>query len=216
MPKTFPRLLLLASLAAATTALHADTYSYTISAGAANNDPAYNFNASGTFSGPTDPYNSAGLDVTGITGSANGYDFTGVVAPGTTDSRTPATQYGFTFDNVVYPSSAAHADDIGLLLYLSSPMGTSLAHVYYTGITPENPAGYVVDVIDPNEPGASTPFSVSTSLGVRRFSLMRVATSPQPVSAPVPEPGTLGLLLTGLGALGGRLALGRRGRRKES
>jgi len=211
MPKTFPRLLLLATLAAATTALQADTYNYFISAGAANNDPAYNFNASGTFSGPTDPYNSAGLDLTGITGSATGYDFTGVVAPGTANSQTPTTQYGFTFDNVVYPSESAHVDDVGLLLYLSSPMGTSLAHVYYTGITPENPAGYVVDVIDPNEPGASTPFSVSTSLGVRRFSLMRVASTP----APVPEPSTVAMLLTGVGALGGRLVAGRRFR-KES
>lgn len=212
MPKTFPRLLLLAFLAAAATALHADTYNYSISAGAANNDPAYNFNASGTFSGPTDPYNSAGLDLTGITGSANGYDFTGVVSPGVADSQTPTTQYGFTFDNVVYPSAAAHVDDLGLLLYLSSPMGTSLAHVYYTGITAENPAGYVVDVIDPNEPGAATPFSVATSLGVRRFSLMRVAATP----TPVPEPSTVAMLLTGVGALGGRLVLGCRSRRKES
>jgi hypothetical protein len=211
MPKTFPRLVLLAIFAAAATALHADTYNYSISAGAANNDPAYNFNASGTFSGPTDPYNASGIDLTGITGSANGYDFLGVVAPGITNSRTPATQFGFTFDNVVYPSSAQHVDDIGLLLYLSSPMGTSLAHVYYTGITPENPAGYVVDVIDPNEPGASTPFSVATSLGVRRFTLVRAA----PSASPVPEPGTVGLLLTGLGAMGGRQMLNRRQRRKS-
>jgi hypothetical protein len=188
---------------------HADTYNYVITAGAANNDPAYNFNAAGTFSGPVDPYNSAGLDLTGITGSANGYDFLGVVAPGVANSKTPITMFDFTFDNVVYPSAAQHVDDVGLLLYLSSPIGTSLAHVYYTGITPENPAGYVVDVIDPNEPGASTPFSVATSLGVRRFTLVRAA------ATPVPEPSTVGLLITGIGAPGSKLVLSRRLRRRK-
>jgi hypothetical protein len=75
----------------------------------------------------------------------------------------------FTFDNVLYPASGnAHVDSIGILLYLTSPIGTSLAHVYYTGVTAENPAGYVVDAIDPNEPRAST--------------------------SPVPEPSTLWLM----------------------
>ena len=190
--KTSPKIAIVSILAAATLALHADTYSYQIIAAAANGDPAYNFTASGTFSGPIDPYNSAGIDVTGITGNANGYDFLGVVSPGTTNSQTPATEFGFTFDNVLFPASGAtHVDDIGILMYLSSPIGTSLAHVYSTG------SGYFVDVIDPNEPGASTPFSVVATLGVRNFALTAATASP------VPEPSTLYLLGSGLaGAIG--------------
>jgi hypothetical protein len=211
MPKTSPRLTLLLFFAAATMTLHADTYNYIISAGAANNDPAYNFRATGTFSGPVDPFDQAGLDINGITGSANGYDFLGVVAPGTTNTQNPASQFGYTFDNVVYPAAnAAHVDETGLLLYLSSPMGTSLAHVYYTGITAQNPAGYVVDVVDPNEPGASTPFSVATSLGVRNFTLTRAAASP------VPEPASLALLATGMTAMAGVLAGRRRVGKRQS
>ena len=58
--KNLPKIAILSVLAAAAVALRADTYSYQIIAEAANGDPAYNFTASGTFSGPVDPYNSAG------------------------------------------------------------------------------------------------------------------------------------------------------------
>jgi hypothetical protein len=201
MPKTSPKYLVLLLFAVATGALHADTYNYLINAGAANGDPASNFTAAGTFSGPVDPYNSAGIDITSITGSANGYDFLGVVDSGATNSQKPATEFGFTFDNVLFPSNgAAHTDPSGMLLYLSSPIGTSLAHVYYTGASEENPAGYVVDVIDPNEPGASTPFSVATSLGVRNFSVTRAATP-----SAVPEPSSYVLLGSGLAVMAGAL-----------
>jgi hypothetical protein len=186
--KSLLKVAIVSILAAGSTALRADTYSYQIIAAAANGDPAYNFTASGTFSGPVDPYNSAGIDVTGITGSANGYDFLGVVNPGTTNSQNPGTAFGFTFDNVLYPANGAtHVDDLGILMYLSSPIGTSLAHVYYTG------SGYLVEVIDPNEPGASTPFSVVSTLGVTSFSLAAV-----PAVSSVPEPSTLLLLGSGL------------------
>jgi hypothetical protein len=195
---SFFKIGILSILAATSLVLHADTYSYQIIAAAANGDPAYNFTASGTFSGPVDPYNSAGVDVTGITGSANGYDFLGVVSPGTTNSQTPATEFGFTFDNVLFPANGAtHADDLGILMYLNSPIGTSLAHVYSTG------SGYFVDVIDPNEPGASTPFSIVATLGVRNFALAAT-----PVSA-VPEPSTWLPLGSGLSGVIG-VALRRR------
>lgn len=188
--KASPKLAILSIFAAATMALHADTYSYQIVAGASNGDPASSFTAAGTFSGPVDPYNGAAIDVYSITGSANGYDFAGVASPGTTDSQHPATEFGFTFDNVLFPANGAtHVTSYGILMYLNSPIGTSLAHVYDTS------AGYVVDVIDPNEPGASTPFSVVSTLGVSRFALRAVPQSP-----PVPEPSTWILLGTGVAA----------------
>jgi hypothetical protein len=199
--KTSPKIIFVLLLAAASAALHADTYRYQILAGAANGDPALDFTAAGTFSGPVDPYNSAAIDVTDITGSANGYDFAGVVSPGTTNSQTPATQFGFTFDNVLFPANGStHVDSLGIIMYLDSPLGISLAHVYDTG------DGYIVDVIDPNEPGASTPFTVVASLGVRNF-LVTAA----PVT-PVPEPSSL--LLLGSGSIALAASLRRRVQRR--
>ena len=198
MSKTSLSFAILAVLVAGPIALHADTYSYIINAAAANGDPSYNFTASGTMTGPVDPYNSAGVDITSITGSANGYDFQGVVDPGATDSQTIRTEYGYSFDNVLYPASdAPHTDAAGFLLYLNSPLGTSLAHVYYTGVTSENPGGYEVDVVDPNEPGATTPFGVATPFSVSRFSIRRA------VPPAVPEPSTFWLFGTGLACLAG-------------
>jgi hypothetical protein len=189
MSKTTLSLAFLAFLAAAP-ALHADTYNYIINAGAANGDPSQTLNVSGTFTGPTDPYNSAATDVNAITGSASTYNFVGVVDPGTTNTQTTATYNGLTFDNVIYPGSGSHADANGLLLYLDSPAGTSLAHVYYN-----TTSGYQVDVYDPNEPGATTPFGIdANSFAVSRFSLVR-ASAPPP--SPVPEPSTWMLLGTG-------------------
>lgn len=198
MSKTSLSFAILAVLVAGPIALHADTYSYIINAAAANGDQNYNFTASGTMTGPVDPYNSAGVDITSITGSANGYDFQGVVDPGATDSQTIRTEYGYSFDNVLYPASdAPHTDAAGFLLYLNSPLGTSLAHVYYTGVTSENPGGYQVDVVDPNEPGATTPFGVATPFSVSRFSIRRA------VPPAVPEPSTFWLFGTGLACLAG-------------
>jgi hypothetical protein len=157
MSKTFLSLGLLVTLAAAPLALYADTYSFTISTAAANKDPASVFVGTGTITGPVDPFNPTAFDITSITGSANGYNFLGVVDPGTTNSHTPRTDMGFAFDNVLYTAGDPHTDSIGFLLYLDSPIGTSLAHVFYSGITPQNPRGYEVDVVDPNDPAATTP-----------------------------------------------------------
>ena len=179
--------LALVSLLAIALPSHADTFSFLISTAPANNDPALIFTATGTLSGPVDPSNSNAFDITSITGNANGYAFLGVVDPGATNSETRDTAFGFTFDNVLYINGPL-TDADGFLLDLNSPAGTSLAHVFYTGITAQNPDGYEVDVVDPNDPGAITPFAIES------FTI---------TSAAVPEPGTLALLSTGIAGLAG-------------
>ena len=178
-----------AALALVPLVLHAETFSYQISTSAANNDPAYSFTASGTITGTADPYATGAFDITSITSSGPvvGYNFTGVVSPGTSNSAQTTTSNGYTFNNVLFASNPASlVDSNGFLLYLSSPLGTSLAHVFYNETaTATQPAGYEVDVTDPNDPGAITPFAIDNF------------TVTPPTSA-VPEPSTMTLLGTGL------------------
>ncbi len=189
MLKAIRPLVLIAAVTALPALLHADTYNFTISTGAANKDPATSFVATGTLTGSVDPYNSAALDISSITGSANGYNFLGVVDPGTTNSKKTNSSNGFTFDNVLYTGTGAnHADMTGFLLDLNSPSGVSLAHVFYTGASSTNP--YEVDVVDPGEAGALTPFAVQS------FSIT-------PSTSAVPEPSTIALLGTGILGLAG-------------
>ena len=94
----------------------------------------------------------------------SGYTFTGVVSPGQTDSQHPATVNGITFDNVLFTAASPvagskYTSTDGFLLDLSSVVGTSLAHVYATDT---NPGGYEVDVQDPGDPSALTPFAVES------------------------------------------------------
>lgn len=189
MLKAIGSFALLTAFAAAPVMLHADTFTFTIStASGPGTDPATTFVATGTLTGPADPFTSGAFDIQSITGSANGYNFLGVVDPGTTNSHTTATVDGFTFDNVLYTTGSAFTDANGFLLDLDSPIGTSLAHVFFTGITATNPDGYEVDVIDPNDPGAVTPFAIDS------FTI-----SPNTV----PEPSTLAMLSTGILGLAG-------------
>ena len=174
MPKVLSSLVVLAALAAPC-ALHADTYTYTITTANTSSTPGSTFTSSGTIAGPADPYVAGAFDINTITGAASNYTFSGIVNAGT-NSQTPATMDGFTFDNVLYTGGGNLVDSDGFLLYLTSPAGQSLAHVYYN-------AGYEVDVVDPSDPGDVTPFAI-TSFEV----------SP----SAVPEPGTLALLSTGL------------------
>lgn len=153
-------------------AVRADTYSFSIStAPSSTGSPAANFVASGTLTGNATSATPPTLALTGVTGSAQAYVFSGITPIGTTNS--------FAYDNLLFTSAnATHVDANGILLYLTSSAGTSLAHVY-------NSAGYHVDVFDPRDPGDITPFAIDT------FTLTPSA---------VPEPSTLALL--GTGALG--------------
>ncbi len=157
-------------------AAFADSYSFMISTGtSSHNSPAATFVASGMLTGSPSSSGMSVLNLTGVTGSAQGYTFQSVAPVGT-----PAP---FSFDDLLYTDpTAQHVDASGILLYLRSPAGLSLAHVY------EGASGYQVDVYDPNDPADLTPFAIDT------FTLTASA---------VPEPSTLALLGTGaLGMLG--------------
>ena len=174
MPKVLSSLVVLAALAAPC-ALHADTYTYTITTADTSSTPGSTFTVTGTLAGPADPYAPGAFDINTITGAAASYTFSGIVNAGT-DSENTASMNGFTFDNVLYTGGGNLVDSDGFLLYLTSPAGQSLAHVYYN-------AGYEVDVVDPSDPGDVTPFAITN-----------FEVSP----SPVPEPGTLALLSTGM------------------
>lgn len=139
-----------AFLAATTLAARADSYTFTISTGSTSTTPGTTFVVSGTLNGTlnlSNPSNPA-IDLTSITGQGQGYTFTGVVPVGANSS--------LTYDNLVFTNpTAAHVDALGDLLTLSSPIGTSLAHVYNNG-------DYHVDIFDPNDPVDITPFAIDS------------------------------------------------------
>jgi len=197
-----PKLAILSLFAAATLALHADTYNYTIIAGDPSN-PSATFNATGAMTGTMDPHDSNAIVLSNITGAALEYTFTGVVTvPGSpTDSMTPVMDPAtkIVFDNVVYNpnSNSPSIDTYGVLLTMTNGTGTSYGHVYNTD------SGFVVDVLDPGDPTSQTPFEVAASLSVLRFSTSAVPESP------VPEPATWLLLGTGSAAAVG-MAMRRR------
>jgi hypothetical protein len=165
------RLLALSALLAATTlTAHADTYSFDISTGSTSTTPGTSFNVVGTLTGSPSLTIPSALDLLSVTGSGQGYDFTGIVPLNTNPN--------FTYDNVLYTDpNALHVDASGILIDLSTPFGTSLAHVYETG------GQYEVDVLDPGDSGDVTPFTIDS------FNLTPNA---------VPEPSTFVLLGTGL------------------
>lgn len=161
-------------------AAHADTYSFLITTGSTSTTPGTTFRASGTFTGSVASSTPPAVNLTNVTGAAQGYDFTGVVPVGSNSN--------FTYDNLLFTDpSAFRVDTEGILLTLGSPIGESLAHVFQSG------GGYEVDVVDPNDPGDITPFVIDSN----SFTISR-APSPS-----VPEPSTLALIGTGiLGAIG--------------
>jgi PEP-CTERM motif len=165
-----PRSLIFSAvLSVSAAAALADTYNFTISTGSTTSTPGTTFNVSGILTGHPDPSDPSAIILDGVTGAGQGYAFTGIVPLG--------GQHGFLFDNVLYTNpTATHVDSEGVLLYLSSAAGISLAHTYVNG-------GYRVDVFDPHDPGDVTPFAIDT------FTISPAA---------IPEPQTLLLLGTGI------------------
>ncbi len=157
--------------AASTFAARADSYTFTISTGPTSTTPGTTFVVSGTLTGTpnlSNPSNPA-IDLTDISGAGQGYAFTGVVPVGANPS--------IAYDNLVFTDpDATHVDALGDLITLTSPIGTSLAHVYNNGT-------YHVDIFDPNDPVDITPFAIET------FTLTPDA---------VPEPSSWLLLGTGI------------------
>jgi len=156
----------------------ADSFTFLISTGSTSTTPGSTFTVNGTLTGTPNATIPDAFDITSITGSGQGYTFTGVVPLGAEPS--------IPYDNLLFPDDAnALVDSAGILLDLTSPIGVSVAHVYDNN-------GYHVDVFDPNDPGDITPFTIET------FTITGVA------SSATPEPSTLILIGTGtLGLLGG-------------
>jgi hypothetical protein len=162
-----------ALLTASALTARADSYTFTISTGSTSTTPGTTFIVNGTLTGTlnlTNPSNPA-IDLTSITGAGQGYTFTGVVPLGANST--------IAYDNLIFTDpSAIHVDALGDLITLTSPIGTSLAHVYNNG-------AYHVDVFDPNDPVDITPFAIDT-----------LTLTPTPSA--VPEPSTWPLLATGI------------------
>jgi hypothetical protein len=192
LSKSTLSLVALALVSAAPLRLDASAFSFNISTfNAPGADPATAFTATGTIFGNPDPFVANAFDITSITGTGNGFTFENVIDPGIPNSSTPIFDMGFTFNNVLYITPPPHVDGFGFLVDISSPVGISLAHVYYSGVTALNPGGYEVDVVDPNDPGAITPFAIET------FTAVPAVTTP--------EPSTLLLFGTGFASLAGLL-----------
>jgi PEP-CTERM motif len=169
-----PKWAVVATLAASTLIARADSFTFFITTGSTSTTPGSSFVVNGTLTGTPSATVPNAFDVTGITGSGQGYTFTGVVPLGAEPT--------ITYNNLLYPNNPnALVDSAGILLDLTSPIGVSLAHVYDNN-------GYHVDVFDPNDPGDITPFVIQS------FVITPVATSA------TPEPSTF--LLIGTGAIG--------------
>ncbi len=164
-----------AALASTTLVARADTFTFLISTGSTSTTPGTTFIVNGTLTGTPDPTIPGAIDLTGITGSGQGYTFNSIVPLGTVPT--------LTYDNLLFPGNAAVVDSEGVLVSLTSPIGTSFARVFDNN-------GYEVDVFDPNDPGDITPFAIESFIVTSNSA----ATTPEPSTFVFLGTGTLALV----------------------
>jgi hypothetical protein len=175
MRLSLPQWVVCAALAATTLITRADTFIFLISTGSTSTTPGTTFIVNGTLTGTPDPTIPGAIDLTGITGSGQGYTFNSIVPVGAVPT--------LTYDNLLFPDNTAVVDSEGVLVSLTSPIGTSLARVFDNN-------GYEVDVFDPNDPGDITPFTIQT------FTVTAAAvTTPEPATLFLASTGALGLFV---------------------
>ena len=111
--RTIAFLLLVSSCCVAPVAAKADTFAFTISATQPSQTGVY-LTSSGTLTATPDASVAGAFDVTSITGTVNNVAIAGIVPLSPSDTVVFPDTFNFTYDNLLFPSSALPLDSAGL------------------------------------------------------------------------------------------------------